>query len=87
MQRLVAQQLETMMESRTAESYAEEAAELRRNLRDARAERDVLRRDAERYRWLRDNPWPPILEADIKMHRNARWDAKIDAAMAAVGAA
>lgn len=45
------------MKSRTAESYAEEAAELRRNLRDARAERDVLRRDAERYRWLRAQHW------------------------------
>lgn len=43
----------------------------------------ALRKDAERYRWLRDNPWPPILEADIMLHRNARWDAEIDAAMAA----
>lgn len=54
------------------------------------AELDALRKDAERYRWLRDNPWPPILEADIVLHRNARWDAEIDAAMAAslaVGAA
>lgn len=53
-----------------------------------RAERDGLRKeierlrlDAARYRWLRDNPWPPILEADILLHRNARWDAAIDAAM------
>ena len=53
-------------------------------------EREKLRKDAERYRWLRDNPWPPVLEADILLHRNARWDAEIDAAMAAsvaVGAA
>jgi len=47
--------------------------------RDAWAE---LSKDAERYRWLRDNPWPPVLEADILLHRNARWDAEIDAAMA-----
>ena len=56
-------------------------------LKDAVAVYAAERTDAERYRWLRDNPWPPILEADIKLHRNARWDAKIDAAMAAVGAA
>ena len=90
MQRLVAQQLETMMESRTAESYAEEAAELRRNLRDARAERDVLRRDAERYRWLctelGETNLPVLIEritsryvADYK----PSIDAAIDAAMQA----
>ena len=54
------------------------------------AEFCALLADAERYRWLRDNPWPPVLAADILLHRNARWDAEIDAAMAeskAVGAA
>jgi hypothetical protein len=45
-----------------------------------------VRKDAERYRWLRDNPWPPVLEADITLHRNARWDVEIDAAMQACGA-
>ena len=40
------------------------------------------KRDAERYRWIRDNPWPPVLEVDIKLHRNLRWDSEIDAAMA-----
>jgi hypothetical protein len=48
---------------------------------------EALRKDAERYRWLRDNPWPPELEADIMLHRNARWDAEIDAAIAAAEAA
>lgn len=50
-------------------------------LRRLHAENKALRADAERYRWLRDNPWPPVLEADILLHRNARWDAEIDAAM------
>ena len=45
-----------------------------------RAEVAGLREDAERYRWIRDNPWPPILEVDIVLHRNARWDAAIDVA-------
>lgn len=51
---------------------------------------EALSKDAERYRWLRDHPWPPELEADTLLHRNARWDAAIDAAIAAapaVGAA
>jgi hypothetical protein len=48
------------------------------------AEVEALRADAERYRWLRDNPWPPEMEADILLHRNARWDAAIDAARAAL---
>lgn len=43
-------------------------------------ERDALRADAERYRWLRDNPWPHELEFVIEAHQNARWDAAIDAA-------
>ena len=50
-------------------------------LKEAADEIERLRLDAARYRWLRDNPWPPILEADILLHRNARWDAAIDAAM------
>ena len=93
MQRL-AQQLETMMESRTAESYAEEAAELRRNLRDARAERDVLRRDAERYRWLRNHGDSLCTEKDgyggQTLKIGDRLDSALDAAMShvqAVGAA
>ena len=45
-------------------------------------ERDALRADAERYRWLRDNPWPsPEFASIIQEHRNAVWDAAIDAAM------
>mgnify|MGYP003519988669 CR=1 FL=1 len=47
-----------------------------------KAKAEANAKDAERYRWLRDNPWPAILEADIMLHRNARWDAEIDAAMA-----
>jgi len=67
---------------------ADEIERMRLQLENQKAEwlawdekRIALERDAARYRWLRDNPWPPILEADILLHRNARWDAAIDAAM------
>lgn len=48
-----------------------------RDLSDVRTERDALRADAERYRWLRDTPiWPnSILPRIIDL-----WDAAIDAA-------
>lgn len=39
-------------------------------------------RDAARYRWLRDTPWPAGLQSVVALHQNARWDAAIDAAMA-----
>ena len=42
-------------------------------------------RDAARYRWLRDNDWrnDEKMEPVIRLHLNAIWDEKIDAAMAA----
>ena len=42
-------------------------------------------RDAARYRWLRDNDWRNDEKMDpvIRLHLNAIWDEKIDAAMAA----
>ena len=42
-------------------------------------------RDAARYRWLRDNDWrnDEKMESVIRLHLNAIWDEKIDAAMAA----
>lgn len=38
----------------------------------------ALKRDAERYRWLRDNPWPPELVAVIQWQQNGKWDEAID---------
>ena len=46
-------------------------------------DREALRKDAERYRWLRDNPWPSPVQSVVVRHANAAWDATIDAAMAA----
>lgn len=42
-------------------------------------------RDAARYRWLRDNDWrnDEKMEPVIRLHLNAIWDEKIDAALAA----
>ena len=42
-------------------------------------------RDAARYRWLRDNDWrnDEKMEPVIRLHLNAIWDEKIDAAMSA----
>ena len=44
-------------------------------------------RDAARYRWLRDNDWrnDEKMEPVIRLHLNAIWDEKIDAAMAKQG--
>ena len=43
---------------------------------------DELRRDAERYRWLRDNPWNGTeVENVINCHLYAVWDRVIDAAI------
>ena len=41
-------------------------------------------RDAARYRWLRDNDWrnDEKMEPVIRLHLNAIWDEKIDAAIA-----
>ncbi|SOY79976.1 hypothetical protein CBM2599_A120541 [Cupriavidus taiwanensis] len=52
----------------------------------AAAEAD--RRDAERYRWVRDVPWfgtGTPLERVIALQQNACWDAAIDAAMGKEG--
>ena len=52
------------------------------------AELAALRKDAERYRFLRDNPWPSPVQSVVVRHANAAWDATIDAAIAkAIGAA
>ena len=40
-----------------------------------------MARDAARYRWLRDNPWPDDLSEIIEYQCNARWDTAIDEAM------
>ena len=42
-----------------------------------------MRKDAERYRWLRDTPWPAALAYVICNQCNARWDEFVDAAMRA----
>ena len=63
----------------TAEKAQEELAE-------ASAQADAKdAKDAARYRWLRDNDWrnDEKMEPVIRLHLNAIWDEKIDAAMAA----
>lgn len=44
------------------------------------AELEAVRKDSERYLWLRDTPWTPEMTNIIAFHRNAYWDAAIDAA-------
>ena len=51
-------------------------------LEDAADTIDELRRDAARYRWLRDNPWNGTeVENVINCHLYAVWDRVIDAAI------
>ena len=63
----------------TAEKAQEELAEVsaQADAKDAK--------DAVRYRWLRDNDWRNDEKIDpvIRLHLNAIWDEKIDAALAA----
>lgn len=51
----------------------------------ARAERDALTKDAQRYRWLRER-WDACTDNDIELHTDAMNaddpDAAIDAALA-----
>ena len=50
------------------------------------AERDALRRDAERYRWLRDSAGNDIMEKLMAECSPPRWDELVDAAIdAAMG--
>lgn len=51
-----------------------------------RAERDALRKDAERYRWLRDSAGNDIMEKLMAECSPPRWDELVDAAIdAAMG--
>ena len=52
-------------------------------LRAQATEIEALRKDAARYRWLRDNPWPSFLRSIVVTQSNAAWDTAIDASMKA----
>ncbi len=56
-------------------------AETSRLMQEEIANAEALRKDAQRYRWLRDTPWPREVERAVMLHANASWDAAIDAAM------
>lgn len=45
------------------------------------AENEQLRKDAERYRFIKDEPWSANVSEVICHHQNAAWDNVIDAAM------
>ncbi len=47
------------------------------------AEIEALRKDAARYRRLRDNPWPSFLRSIVVTQSKAAWDTAIDASMKA----
>ena len=52
-------------------------------LRAQATEIEALRKDAARYRWLRDNPWPSFLRSIVVTQSKAAWDTAIDASMKA----
>lgn len=62
-----------------------EVAPLEAKVAELLAEVEAYRKDAERYRWLRDQPWRDNeeLEPVIRLQLNALWDDKIDAVMGA----
>ncbi len=62
-----------------------EVAPLEAKVAELLAEVEMLRKDAERYRWLRDTPWFDNYEirSVIAHQQNALWDKTIDAAMGA----
>jgi len=60
----------------------DEAVGFKKKVAELEAENAELRRDAERYRWLRDTlAWDEKLDVIICMRRFDEWDAAIDAAM------
>ena len=64
----------------------EHAETLRRAYDALAAERDALRKDAERYRWLRDSAGNDIMEKLMTECSPPRWDELVDAAIdAAMG--
>jgi hypothetical protein len=74
------------------ENGCAEIADTKKQIEDAKADSDALRRDAERYRWLRDEckKYNGFTIAKVTTWSLEPWsgdnpDARIDAAMAATG--
>ena len=63
-------------------SLKKKITELETELATLKAENESLRKDAERYRFLKDTPWSANVSEVICHHQNAAWDNVIDAAMA-----
>ena len=61
-----------------------ELEKLRAERSALRAENESMKRDAERYRFIKDKPWCDNVADVICSHQNAAWDNVIDAAMAQV---
>ncbi|MDE1545950.1 hypothetical protein PTW32_11015 [Dechloromonas agitata] len=55
---------------------------LKTQLTALKVENEALRKDAERYRFIKDEPWSANVSDVICHHQNAAWDNVIDAAMA-----
>ena len=60
----------------------EEIVKLRAELAALKAENESLRKDAERYRFIKDTPWSKHVAEFICHHQNAAWDNVIDDVMA-----
>ena len=57
-------------------------SELRSEIVALKVANEALRKDAERYRFIKDEPWSANVSEVICHHQNAAWDNVIDAAMA-----
>jgi hypothetical protein len=64
------------------QKFFEKAANEIKSLRNQLAE---CQKDAERYRWLKNNVWNDDMAALITLHANESWDAAIDSAISEKG--
>ena len=60
----------------------EDYCKLETELAAIKEENEGLKRDAERYRFIKDTPWCKSVAEAICHHQNSAWDNVIDAAMA-----
>ncbi len=61
--------------------YQQECLRQEGEIERLQAENEALRKDAARYRWLREAPWSREMQRMFALQANAMFDEAIDSAM------